>query len=169
MNDKKEGCFHLTWPIATANSDKAAANHCSLSNRCCCKRFWALEVQQQKTCHRNMSTLKAFILFYPIFNCDVVMVLPVHAVQNIPSHLCIKDKPDKMAPVWTIWTRIFLGRKCRKSYRQACHTAPASSATSVSTGMWQRAVKWSWHSTKQFMKVVCQQHFCVCAQRGSGW
>lgn len=164
---KKEGCFLLTWPITTVNFCKAAANLCSPSNRSSFKRFWALEIQQQKIYHRNMSTLEAFILFHPVFNCDVGMDLAAHMCKTSPLTYASRTKPDKMAPVWTI--RIFLRRKCRKSYRRACHTAPASSATGVSTGMWQCAVKWSWHSTKQFMKVVCQQHFCVCAQRGSGW
>lgn len=84
--------------------------------------------------------------------------------KTAPLTCASRAKPDKMAPVWTI--RIFLGRKRRKSYRQACHTVPASSATSVSTGMWQRAIKWSWHSTKQFMKSCLSTTFlCLRSER----
>lgn len=156
------------------NSAKSAVNLCPLNNRCCYGRTWTLEVQQQQTLHNTeiWVHLKHSFCFTLIWFLIVTSALfwQYMLCNTAPLSYVSRAKPDNMAPVWTI--RNLLGKKKRQKKVpawQACHTAPASYATSVSTGMWKCAIKWSWHSTKQFMKVVCQQHFFVCAQTRSGW
>jgi len=55
--------------------------------------------------------------------------------KTAPLTYASRAKSDNMAPVWTI--RNLLGKKNPKKApaQKACHTAPASYATSVSTGM----------------------------------